>query len=207
MSAAVLLHTFIVFVPNVAIADAAEQLGICQTEDTEVKQRLTACDAVIGNLTEPTALRAEALLNRGIMREETGNLTDAIADYAAAIALNPEYPTLYEHRGLAQAKLGRRNAALDDLAAAIRLAPENAELHASRAMVHILLGDHSRALDDLAEAIRIAPNDADYYAQRGQVYLRLGSHAKASADVRKALQLEPDHELATQTLTELRKHN
>jgi tetratricopeptide (TPR) repeat protein len=206
-SAAALLYSCIVVVPTVALADAAEKLGICQTDETDVKERVAACDAVIGDLNEPAALRAEALLNRGIVKEEDGDLDGAVADFTAALALNPDYPALYEHRGLVMARLGQGRAALDDLATAIRLDPENAELHASRATVYVLLGDDRRALDDLAVAIRIAPDDADHYARRGMIFLRLGSHAKAKADARKALELEPDHELATQTLAELRKQN
>ncbi len=198
-------------VPAVSIAaaneTAAEKLGICQSDDIDVKLRLAACDAVINVPSEPPHLRAEAHLNRGIIMEEGSNLDAALADFSAAIALNPEYPALYEHRGLANAKLGKGSAALDDLAAALRLSPEDAELHASRAVVRTLLGDDKGALIDLNEAIRIAPVDADHYARRGFIHWRLGSHAKAQSDSRRALELEPDNELASRTLGELRKRS
>lgn len=191
--------------PQTAHANAAEKLGLCQTDDLELVVRRAACDALIGDLNEPADLRAEALLNRGIMLEDEDELAVALADFTTAIALNPEYPALYEHRGLLHLKMGNGVAALGDLGTAIRLVPDSAELHASRALVHVYLKDDNSALKDLGEAIRIEPEDADYHAQRGTVHWRLGLRAAAEADVRKALTLEPGHELATKILDELRK--
>ena len=117
---------------------------------------------------------------------------DALADYAEAIRLKPDYAEAYSNRGIVKAKLGRYDDALADYAEAIRLKPDHASSFYNRGVAKAKLGRYEDALADYDEAIRLKPDYAEAYSNRGAVKDTLGRHDDALADYDEAIRLKPD---------------
>jgi tetratricopeptide (TPR) repeat protein len=67
---------------------------------------------------------------RGRIRQETGDLEGALADFEKAIELEPALPYGYEYRGSLFEARGKRKKALDDFTRALELDPSRRELEA-----------------------------------------------------------------------------
>src|SRR5688572_20222135 len=75
----------------------AELLDACRDEAQAAAQRIGACTRLI-EATQDKAVRAEAFLQRGVLRELTGESETAVADYSEAIKLDPS-ALAYFNRG------------------------------------------------------------------------------------------------------------
>ena len=137
------------------------------------------------------ALAATAWFSVGYLIQDK-NPEDALADYAEAIRLEPDYAEAYNNRGAVKAKLGRYDDALADYAEAIRLKPDHAGAFYNRGVAKDTLGRHEDALGDFAEAIRLKPDYAEAYNNRGAVKDTLGRHEDALGDYAEAIRLKPD---------------
>ncbi|MBD2577974.1 DnaJ domain-containing protein [Oscillatoria sp. FACHB-1406] len=69
--------------------------------------------------TRPTS--PEECYNWGVANAEAGNLLEAIADFTAALHLNPQYIQAYQYRGFLNEKLGYQNRAEADFCKAAEL--------------------------------------------------------------------------------------
>ena len=121
-----------------------------------------------------------------------GDYDSAIADYAAAIRLAPNYAAALNNRGLAYVLKENYEAAIADCTEAIRLDPKAANPHRHRAAAFVGKGDFDRALTDVEEAIRLNPKYALAYATRGVVFEKKGDLTRALADFNQALALQSD---------------
>jgi tetratricopeptide (TPR) repeat protein len=187
-----------------ALADSgAEELAACQRED-DPAARVRLCTKVIENTSEIDEIRAEALLNRGLAQAAGQLLVNAIADYTAAIELNPEYGALYQSRGEAYFRMGEAAKAIADFTAAIKLDPRNALALNSRAAVYMHIDDLGAALADFESLLVLDAADADAFAGRGLVYERKGDMDRAASDYRKALEIEGGNDIAAAGLERLR---
>ena len=65
---------------------------------------------------------------------------DALAAYAEAIRLKPEYAEAYNNRGAVKDELGRHDDALADYAEAIRLKPDHASPYYNLGIVKAKVG-------------------------------------------------------------------
>lgn len=139
--------------------EVAQALADCQAEDKVAELRARACTLLINTASVEGHIRAEALLNRGIVQMEATNADAAIADFTAAIALNPEYPAIYAHRAEAYQDTGQLDLALTDLGVVIRLLPEDADGYADRGEVHLRLGDRDKAVSDFRAALKLEPGN------------------------------------------------
>lgn len=201
--AAALVAAGIFSSPLQAAVATPEDLAACQDEDADAEVRLGACGKVIDDKTQVAEMRAEALLNRGLVQAAAGADDKAISDLTEAIALNPEYSALHYQRGMAYDRQGKGDLAMADVSQAIRLDPSNTDALTYRAFIHTSRGDYDRALADHNEVIRQDPSSADAYAGRGLTYEAKGDRVRATADYRKALELEPDQEEARAGLERL----
>ena len=86
----------------------------------------------------------------------------AIADYNAAIRLEPNNASMYHNRANAKLMLDKYKESLADYNETIRLEPNNASTYNNRANVKYKLGDHKGALADHKEATRLDPNVENY---------------------------------------------
>ena len=97
-----------------------------------------------------------AYTNRGWARART-DLEAAIADYDAAIRLNPGYALAYFDRGNARHERGDLAGAVADHSRAIDLRPADPDAYNNRGWARQALGDWTGAAADYARALELAP--------------------------------------------------
>jgi tetratricopeptide (TPR) repeat protein len=117
-----------------------------------------------------------------------GDERAAIADYSAAIALNPNDAELYKLRGDVRQERGDISGALADYNQAIFLRPDYTAAYAARGLTYADVGDNQRAYDDLSLVVAVQEEavDPDVLYQRGLSRLRLGDRFGARLDLEQA---------------------
>ena len=138
------------------------------------------------------ALAATARFSVGYLIQDE-NPEDALADYAEAIRLKPDYAEAYNNRGAVKAALGRHDDAIADYAEAIRLKPDHASPYYNLGIGKAKLGRYDDALADYAEAIRLKPDHDGAFYNRGVAKDKLGRYEDALADYDEAIRLKPDY--------------
>jgi serine/threonine protein kinase len=141
---------------------------------------------------EAEGFTASDYSNRGSTYHTLGRSAEALADYAQAIRLDPNYVLAYFNRALTYHVLGQSAEAFVDYDAAIRLDPRFAGAYVGRGSIYADLGRSTEALADYAEAIRLNPNHAHAYYNRGNTYATLCRSAEALADYDAAIRLDPN---------------
>jgi tetratricopeptide (TPR) repeat protein len=121
--------------------------------------------------------------SRGVERKRAGDLDGAIADYDAAIKLNPKDFFAYNNRGNTLRDRGALDRAIADYGEAIRLDPEYATPYINRGLVHERQKDYVRARADFKAALATPPQK--YNNSRGAHHIarqRLAALAKISPE-------------------------
>ena len=96
--------------------------------------------------------------SRGNDYYRKGEYDRAIANYAKAIALNPNDAISYNNRGLAYRKKGEVDRAIADHSKAIALNPKYFFAYYNRANAHKKKGDKEPAIADYRKALEIDPS-------------------------------------------------
>ncbi len=103
---------------------------------------------------------AEELFNSGLAKSEAGDIPGAIADYTAAIRLNPNYAQAYNKRGIIHGRnLKDYPAAKADFDRAIAINPNYGDAYYNRAKVRYFLKDKPGAITDYQKAAEIYQKD------------------------------------------------
>jgi tetratricopeptide (TPR) repeat protein len=108
-----------------------------------------------GCILDPKPIR---FANRGYGYLAMGNLTAALADADAGIALNASYPTSYAIRALALQGMGNTSEALIAINHAVELEPKNAHYWHVRGKILADAGDCEAARASLERSIALDPN-------------------------------------------------
>jgi tetratricopeptide (TPR) repeat protein len=156
----------------------------------------------------PTDALANALLNRALAYQQTGQYQDAVDDYAAALridALSAKLrATALYNRGLAYQKLARPALAIEDFTSALFLDSEFSYCYYSRGIALRDSGQYLFALSDFEKARRYNhPQPHLVYYGEALVYEALKRPDEAAKSLRKALALKPDFVPAKQHLSGL----
>jgi len=167
--------------------------------------RISACLVVVAILlaacvsqtpaNSPTAIpagtlaSAAAYLQRGDQYSAAQEYDLAIADYTAAIRLNPDYAEAYNNRGLAYSLKGKNNMpqAIADYSQAIRLRPDYAYAINNRGVAYMASGHPDEALQDFNLAIQLQPGFTQAHSNRGNYYVRANRLDLAIPDLMIAL--------------------
>jgi tetratricopeptide (TPR) repeat protein len=112
---------------------------------------------------------AREYCNRGVARQNKGDLDGALADYSRAIELNPHDATAYNDRGVVKVAKGDLDGALADYSRALELNPRNFEIHGNRAAAREKKGDLDGALTDYTVAIKLWYHYATGYRSRAKI--------------------------------------
>ncbi|MGW5650019.1 tetratricopeptide repeat protein [Streptomyces humi] len=129
---------------------------------------------------------------RGREHRTANNYQQALADYAAAVELDPGLDRAHYGRGLTHLFLGRYEEALAGLDRAVELNPDEGEYIADRGITHRALERYDDALADLDRAVGLHPDNAWVIAQRGILHRAMERYDDAVADFDRAVGLDPD---------------
>ncbi len=169
--------------------NALHLLGLLLCEDGAAEAGL----ALIGRARERHPTVAAIAFNLGNVLLKLERPAAALAEYDAAVALDPGFASAWRHRAQALLALDRAAEALPSAEAGLALAPHDAGLHVQRGLALQALGETAAALASLDAALALAPDDPEVHAQRAAVLFDQGAWPQALAGFEAALDLQPDH--------------
>jgi len=126
---------------------------------------------------------ADVLQKRAFERSRRGEFAGAIADYTAALELEPAAPLALARRGWALVNDGYR-IALADFDTALKLEPNNGDLYCGRGYARVRLGAYREAIEDAEAAVRSGTSQKTPAAEFALRYNAAAIYAQASARVR-----------------------
>jgi tetratricopeptide (TPR) repeat protein len=139
-----------------------------------------ACSAIIEKVEGGAVDLAIAYARRGDLHRNRGQPEQALADFAAALQLDPDSVEAYLDRGVTYRDQNRLDEAMADLDRAVQLAPKNPDLRIARASIEELHHVEPDAMTDLMRAIQFRPDQATY-STRAAFYARIGRRDQALA--------------------------
>ncbi len=142
----------------------------------------------------PDDLRAYAYAARADVRDDEDDFDGAIADYTAALAIDPDDPALYYMRSIVHSGRADWPATCADLDAAFARNLDMPEAYELLGMAHYNLGDYEKARADFAHAIEGNPDiDPKWLIYRGMAALLLDRPADGIGDFTDALARDRDN--------------
>jgi tetratricopeptide (TPR) repeat protein len=145
---------------------------------------------VIGiDASEVCEILAEVYDREGLRHHNDAHFDLAVADYSAAIDLNPSDAQAYHCRGMSYKRLGKYRDAVADCTQAVRLDPKNSRAYNERGAAFSYLDDYDSAIRDYTQAIRLNPDFGLAYRNRGSCHALRGALDDAIADYDKAIEI------------------
>ncbi len=129
--------------------------------------------------------------NLGVDLAERGRRDDAIAHYAEAVRIKPDYALAQGNLGTLLAERGQLDEAIGHFQAALEVRPSFAEAHNNLAMTLERVGRTREATAHYAEAVRLRPDRPDGHFNLAAALSGEGRHAEAIAELREAIRLQP----------------
>lgn len=137
--------------------------------------------------------RVIALRWRGDVYRHLRDDAKAIADYDAALVIDPQYAWAYAGRAETYRWMEKYGEAAADFDKAIELEPNFVWAVAHRGELYRKLDQKEKALADFNRAIELDPNLAWVIASRGELYRSLEQYTYALADLNQAITLNPTY--------------
>ncbi len=134
-----------------------------------------------------------AYVNRGAAFQKTGLLDKAVADYEAALNLDPTDYRAYISLGAVFEQMGRLDRALEADEKAIALNPSSHEAFRNRGVLLEKAGRFDEAIADYTKAIILQPTYFEAYNNRGLTYAKTGRFPEAIADYSDSIAINPRH--------------
>lgn len=129
--------------------------------------------------------------NRGHYYRQISQYEKALADYNAALEINPDYHLSLNNRGKVYFDQGKVDLALADFNRCLSLAPEFPGALANRGAALASKGRTGEALRDLDKALSLDPVNTAALSNRALAFYNRDEFAKSAADITAYLALEP----------------
>lgn len=133
--------------------------------------------------------QALPLFNLGNAYRLQKQLTEAVAAYTEAIALNTRYIAAYNNRGITYSELKNYPAALKDYNQSLKLNPFDLDVRNNRGYLFLLQKDYTKALQDFNAILRKNPRHALAYGNKAQVLYLQGECEAAVPLLEKSCEL------------------
>jgi tetratricopeptide (TPR) repeat protein len=151
---------------------------------------------------------------RAQMLEADNDWDGAVAEYEAALALDPTNSEIYSEIAAAYARQNQWRAVVDYASRAINVDPDNLDAHRLLGSVYTSLltsGNNEEvsteyvalAIEELEHVVRLSPDDTDAYLMLGRLYRFSGQPERAAEVYRDFLRVEPTSEEGVISLAEL----
>jgi tetratricopeptide (TPR) repeat protein len=119
----------------------------------------------------------------------------AIADFSAAIRLDPKLALAYLNRGSVWREKDDLDRAIADFDEAVRLEPTLGHARFARGEAWHAKAEHDKAIADFDEAIRLDPKNELAFFVRSEAWRQKGDFDNALADCDAAIRLDPKEAL------------
>jgi tetratricopeptide (TPR) repeat protein len=150
--------------------------------------------------TTPPTPSASDRIEQGRTYFDAGDMDQAVAEFQAAVALEPDNASAHMHLGAAYGEQARYDQAGAELLKALELKPDYAKAHTNLCMVYWSQNMLDQALAECQAALKLDDDDPDTYNHFGVIYLMQEKPAEAIAQFQQAIQLDPDHDWAHNNL-------
>jgi tetratricopeptide (TPR) repeat protein len=171
--------------------DALAMRAMLQESRREWAEAETSYGTLLEKAADP-ARAAEALRGRARVRSKAGRVEEAIQDYDALLAKDPNDVGLHLEKAALQAAVKKLDEALATTQQTFGRGRNHPRVLALRAEIYLEKGDGQKALEESTQAIETDPELADALVTRGRAFLKLGRKDEAHADFTKALAKRPD---------------
>jgi tetratricopeptide (TPR) repeat protein len=131
-----------------------------------------------------------AYLNRGVAKEQRGDLESALKDYGRSVEIAPSANAHFDRANL-YVQLDQPDKALADFNAALAIDPKYLKALIGRADENYGARHLADSLADYTRVIAAQPKNAEVFFKRGSVYFDLGDFAAAYRDYSVSLALDP----------------
>ena len=177
---------------------AYASLGDIYRHQKDFENANGAYDAALNEFSEDAPVRWWLLYSRGITFERLDQWEEAEADFRAALALNPENPSILNYLGYSLVDRGfKYDEALGMIETAVDLRPDSGAIIDSLAWVYYKLGRFEDAVEPMVRAAELEPNDPVISDHLGDIYWMVGRETEAKFQWRRALSFEPEADEAS----------
>ncbi len=149
--------------------------------------------ALTGGCAAVNRPQAAARLEAGERAMAAQNLSAALAEFQAAVRLDPQLADAHEQLGLAYKQAGRLEDAADSLESAARLDPQSFVTMFELGEVYRLLKRAAQAVRAYAAACALQPGNFDVRYRLASTCHEMGDLKRATEAYREALAIEPNH--------------
>lgn len=158
-------------------------------DDSEDKGLLTdaleACDTLLAQEGLGEESRADLLAARGRVHHRLGADSRALADYSAALDLEPNDSYALYNRAIIYTRMGDLQSSIEDFDATLALRPDNQEAYLNRGLAFLDTGRPDKAIDDFTALYEGNPDHPYALANRGIAYAWMGNDGLAERDFAK----------------------
>ena len=144
----------------VAAQGAEDDRETCQKQSGDVA--IAACGRAIASGKFKGKSLAVIYVNRGAEWKDKNQTDKALADYAAALKLDPGQPAIYNNRANILGDRGDTDRALADYNTAIKLDPAYTAAYTNRGLLYEeKKSDYAKARADFEAALKLPPKHSD----------------------------------------------
>lgn len=145
-------------------------------------ETLVICDTMFAEVGGDKADRADLLADRGRVHHRLGNDGRALADYSAAIELDPKDSYALYNRAVIHKRMQDNARAIEDFDASLALRPDNDRAYLERGLAYLNSGRFEESIADFTRLHERNRHHPYALANRGIAHAWLGDEDRAERD-------------------------